>query len=87
MVLLNCINITVIVIIVFTVQLYTVLSGLNYYVLAFKFIIWCNALIMYIHVFTLYLQVITSVINLPIPPDLSLTLPVSHHNISKSVLQ
>ncbi len=30
-----------------------ILSGLNYYV--FKLIIWYNALIVYIHVFTLYL--------------------------------
>ncbi len=46
-----------------------ILGGLNYYVLTFKLIIWYNALIMYIHAFTLYLYfkkylyVITSVIN------------------------
>ncbi len=45
-----------------------ILGGLKYYVTTFKFIIWYNALIVYIHVFTLYffeyLHVITSVINL-----------------------
>ncbi len=32
-----------------------ILCGLNYYVLTFKLIIWYNALIVYIHVFILYL--------------------------------
>ncbi len=32
------------------------LYGLNYYVVTFKWIIWYNALIVYIHVFTLYLH-------------------------------
>ncbi len=46
-----------------------ILGGLNYYVLTFKLIIWYNAFIVYIHVFTLcfylkkYLYVVTSVIN------------------------
>ncbi len=46
-----------------------ILGGRNYYVLTFKLIIWYNALIVYIHVFTLYLYVlkylyvITSVIH------------------------
>ncbi len=91
-----------------TVPLYTVIGGLNYYVLTFQLIMWYNALIVYIHVFTLYLyfkkylHTISSVINLcnyiynytvdpplnlPIPPNLSLTSPVSNLNSSKSVLQ
>ncbi len=32
-----------------------ILGGLNYYILTFKSIIWYNALIVYMHVFTLYL--------------------------------
>ncbi len=46
-----------------------ILGGLNYYVLTFKLIIWYNGLIVYIHVFKLYLYlkkylyVVTSVIN------------------------
>ncbi len=93
------------------VPLDLILSVFNYYELAFKLIIWYNVLVVFAHVFTMYLylkkylHVITSVItfiiitllthplhlnpplNLPIPPNLSLTLPVSHLNRSKSVLQ
>ncbi len=95
----------------FLFQPHFILSGLNYYVLAFKLIIWYSALIVYIHVFTLYLYLkipacnyicnyfcnyiynythplhLNPPLNLPTPPNLSLTLPVSHINNSKSVLQ
>jgi len=52
-----------------------ILSGFKYYVLTLTLIIWYNGLIVYIHVFTLYLHF------------KNVTLPVSHLNSSKSVLQ
>ncbi len=65
-----------------------VLDGLNYYVIRLKLIIWYNALIVYIHVLTLYLYFKKNAcINLNIPPNLPLTLPESHINSSKSVFQ
>ncbi len=51
----------------YTLWSHFILGDLNYYALTFKWIIWYNALIVYIHVFTLYLKclyAVTSVINL-----------------------
>ncbi len=76
-----------------------ILGGHDYCVLTFKLIIWCNALIVYIHVFYIvlifentcmqyicnyiYKYTVDPPLNLPIPPNMSLTLPVSHFNSSK----
>ncbi len=60
-----------------------------YYVLTFKSIIWYNALIVYlIFTLSLYFTKIPACNYIySMPPNLSLTLPVSHLNSSKSVLQ